>query len=166
MSYVEKNLMPGELIVHWGKLHWAVFLPPAFVAVVSIAICSRGEEAVLFGGLLFLFLFLPLLGDAISKKLTSEFAVTNRRVMMKSGFVSRKTLEMLLTKIEAVSVDQSVLGRVLDFGTIVVGGTGGSKALLPRICQPELFRVAINGQIEKCTNAPFQQAVPPTTTPK
>ena len=58
---------------------------------------------------------------------SSEFAVTNKRVVIKVGFINRKTLEMVLTKVETIRVDQSILGRVLNYGTIVVTGTGGTN---------------------------------------
>ena len=149
MSYVEKNLMPGEVVVHRASLHWAIYLPPIVIGVISLLICFRGEEAIIFGGLLFLFLFLPMSMDAFVKKKTSEFAVTDRRVIIKFGFFSRTSLEVLLTKVEGIVVDQGILGRILDFGTIIVSGTGGSKTPFPKIALPMQFRRAVHEQIEK-----------------
>lgn len=83
--------------------------------------------------LVFLFLVLPTGIGAFVNRKTSEFAVTNKRVVMKFGFIRRSSLEVLLTKIEGVSVDQGILGRILDYGTIVVGGTGGSRTPFPKI---------------------------------
>ena len=71
---------------------------------------------------------------------SSEFAVTNKRVVIKVGFINRKTLEMVLTKVETIRVDQSILGRVLNYGTIVVTGTGGTNEPFTAIANPLEFR--------------------------
>ncbi len=77
--------------------------------------------------------------------LTSEFAVTNKRVLVKVGFISRHTLELLLSKVETVGVDQSILGRILGYGTIVVIGTGGTREPFRAITDPLEFRHQVQG---------------------
>ena len=69
-----------------------------------------------------------------------EFAVTNKRVIVKTGLISRRTLEMNLSKIESVNVDQSIMGRILGYGTITIIGTGGTRESFPKIANPLLFR--------------------------
>ena len=69
-----------------------------------------------------------------------EFAVTNKRVIVKTGLISRRTLEMNLSKIESVNVDQSIMGRILGYGTITIIGTGGTRESFPKIAEPLLFR--------------------------
>lgn len=76
----------------------------------------------------------------IIDRYTDEFAVTNRRVIVKTGLISRKTLEMNLSKIESVNVDQSIFGRLLGYGTITIIGTGGIRESFPNISEPILFR--------------------------
>jgi len=71
---------------------------------------------------------------------SSEFAVTNQRLMIKVGWIRRNTLELLLNKIESVSVDQSIIGRIFDFGSITVTGTGGAKSPFQKIAKPMDFR--------------------------
>jgi uncharacterized membrane protein YdbT with pleckstrin-like domain len=71
---------------------------------------------------------------------TSEFAITNKRIIIKVGLFSRYTLEMNLNKIESINVNQSVLGRMLGYGTIVVIGTGGTKEPFAGISDPITFR--------------------------
>ena len=78
--------------------------------------------------------------------LTSEFAVTNKRVLVKVGFISRHTLELLLSKVETIGVDQSILGRILGYGTIVVIGTGGTREPFKAIADPLGFRHQVQGQ--------------------
>jgi uncharacterized membrane protein YdbT with pleckstrin-like domain len=81
--------------------------------------------------------------------LTTEFCVTHRRVIAKTGFIRRHTLEMLLPKIESVSVNQNVLGRILNFGTVTVTGTGGTQESFKSIIEPIEVRKKINRIIER-----------------
>ncbi len=96
-----------------------------------------------------LFLYSILLGlQAAIVIFTTEFAITNRRVVAKTGFIRRHTLEMLLPKIESVSVNQNVLGRLLNFGTVTVTGTGGIRESFRGIIEPVGVRKNINQIIE------------------
>lgn len=134
MGYVEKSLMAGEHVVHRAQLHWVVF--------VSLK------------ALLTLFI-LPLVQRA-----TSEFVVTNRRVIIKVGLVSRKTVELNLEKVESIGVEQSVLGRILDHGTIVVVGTGGTREPFRGIRDPLGFRRAVNEATEAARGRVSAAATP------
>ena len=85
------------------------------------------------------------------RRATSEFAVTDRRVIMKTGVITRKTLELNLVKIESVGVDQSLLGRIFDCGTITIIGSGGTREAFPLIGSPLAFRRAVQEAIEDYT---------------
>jgi uncharacterized membrane protein YdbT with pleckstrin-like domain len=122
MGYVEDNLMAGEQVTHRTKLHWTVFVSLKALLTLFIA---------------------PLVARA-----TSEFAVTNRRVVIKVGLVSRKTVELNLEKVESIGVEQTILGRILGYGTIVVVGTGGTKEPFRGIADPMGFRRAVNEATE------------------
>lgn len=113
-SYVQSNLVSGESVVYEAKLHWITFISPRAIFTLFIA---------------------PLID-----RLTSEFAITNKRIIIKIGLISRRTLEMNLGKVESVNVDQSILGRILGYGTIIVIGTGGTKELFSDISAPLEFR--------------------------
>ena len=113
-KYVSDRLIKDESVVYEAKLHWILF--------VSLK------------GLLTLFI-VPIIQFT-----TSEFAITTKRIIIKVGLISRKTLEMNLQKIETVNVDQGILGRILGYGTITVVGTGGTRESFPRICNPLEFR--------------------------
>ena len=78
---------------------------------------------------------------------TSEFGVTNKRVLVKVGFIKRHSLETLLTKVEGISVDQGILGRILGYGSIVITGTGGTKEPFHKINAPFEFRKQVQEQI-------------------
>ncbi len=115
-AYVEGNLVRGEAIAYEAKLHWIVFLTLRSLLTLFIA---------------------PMI-----ERWTSEFAITNKRVIIKVGLVSRRTVEMNLSKVESVNVDQSILGRILGYGSIMVIGTGGTREGFKNIAKPLLFRKA------------------------
>jgi len=136
MGYVEDNLMKDEKVIYWAKLHWVIFLFPIIVAVVGLIVLTGSGTA---GGIILALAVLFSVSPIISF-FTSEFAATNKRIIIKTGFISRRTLELLLTKVETISVDQGILGRILDYGTIVVVGTGGTKEPFKSISNPLEFR--------------------------
>jgi hypothetical protein len=152
MPYVEQSLVPGEQIVHFGRLHWAMFLPAAFSALPAIAfliwlimeLSSGGRERIQFlvPGV-FLVIALVFAVAALIQRQTMELAVTDQRVIMKAGLISRRTIEMNLAKIENVQVDQSVFGRLFGCGTITVVGTGGTRERFAYIVDPLTFRRAV-----------------------
>jgi uncharacterized membrane protein YdbT with pleckstrin-like domain len=124
------------------SLHWIIFTWPALSAFVGLLLLPQSAQAAGFFWLLaMLFSINPLV-----QYFTSEFAVTNKRVLVKVGFISRHTLESLLSKVETVGVDQSILGRILGYGTIVVIGTGGTREPFRAITDPLEFRHQVQGQ--------------------
>jgi uncharacterized membrane protein YdbT with pleckstrin-like domain len=77
---------------------------------------------------------------AFLRRASTELAVTDRRVIYKTGLVRRHTVEMNMDKVESVNVDQSLLGRLFGYGTVTVHGTGGGLEPLPSIASPIAFR--------------------------
>ncbi len=144
MSYIEENLMAGERTVYRAKLHWAVFAWPALLLLIAVlSFAGGGLEA----GVLFVLIALVVGTYALVAYNSSEFGVTNRRVLAKVGLLSRRSFEILLAKVEGIGVNQSMLGRMLDYGTIVVSGTGGTKEHFNRIAAPFEFRKQVQEQI-------------------
>ena len=145
MGYLEKNLLPGETVEYRAHLHPIIFLQPAFFALLGLSFVVFSFVGMglsylwVLGAVILLYAAVVGAGRAIHY-LSSEFAITNKRVVIKVGFINRKTLEMVLTKVETIRVDQSVLGRVLNFGTIVVTGTGGTNEPFASIANPLEFR--------------------------
>jgi len=146
MSYIEKNLMNGENLVYRTKLHWIVFLWPIIWLVVAIMFFSSGGDAAAAGGLFILIAIVTGIASFINFK-TSEFGITNKRVVVKVGFIRRNSLEVLLSKVEGIQVNQGILGRILGFGSITVSGTGGSKDPFHKIGAPLEFRKMAQEQI-------------------
>ncbi|HEY6006950.1 MAG TPA: PH domain-containing protein [Geobacteraceae bacterium] len=139
MGYVEQNLLQGEEVVYRARLHLVIFLAPALLALLGIlAFVVSAELAALL-----LVIALLLAVDRYIRLTTSEFAVTNKRVLIKIGLVRRHTLELLLAKVETIGVEQEIFGRIFNYGTIVVTGTGGTKELFAGIAKPLEFRKAV-----------------------
>jgi uncharacterized membrane protein YdbT with pleckstrin-like domain len=146
MSYVKENLMPNERIVAEGKIHWFVFVPCGIAFFLGFGM-SHGQSAPLGKFLTFIGIILFL--KAFIFYMTTELAVTTKRVIAKFGFISRKTIELNHSKVESFNVDQSIMGRILGFGTIEVNGTGGIKTPIPSIIDPLEFRKNAIREIEK-----------------
>ena len=147
MSYVEKHLMPGEQIEYRANLHWLVFVLPILLLIAAIWLFSLGGNIAKFLALILIVGVLVTGLIAVIERRTSEFAVTNKRVLIKTGLIRRHSLETLLSKIESIGVAQSILGRILGFGTIVISGTGGSKEAFHKIADPMMFRRRVQEQI-------------------
>ena len=154
MSYVDKNLMPREQVIYRGHLHWAVYFSPLMLILIALAVIVvslvHGAGAIVNGIGAFI-LFIGLCGFLVRwiKVRTSEFAVTDKRVIIKVGVIRRRSVELLLRQVEAIRVDQGILGRILGYGTIVVGGTGGTAEPFTEISNPLEFRRQV--QIQSST---------------
>lgn len=148
MSYVEQHLLPGEHIIHRARLHKIVYIVPVIAALLMIAVAATAfanDQPALIVGALALALG-PLIWAQIVYT-SSEFAVTDKRVIIKVGFVQRRTLETLLTKVEGIEVNQGIIGRLLDYGTIIVTGTGGTRETFANISAPLEFRRQVHAQV-------------------
>jgi uncharacterized membrane protein YdbT with pleckstrin-like domain len=148
MRYVEQVLQPGETVVYATSLHWLVYLRAIMMLIVAL-ICllvagSFNSQVVslalqIIAGL-FCFLALVSALAALIRRATTELAVTDRRVIFKTGILQRHTVEINRSKVETVGVNQSLLGRLLGYGTVVVRGTGGSFEPIAFIGDPLTFR--------------------------
>ena len=150
MSYLDDHLLGGERIVYRARLHWTTFLTSVVVILLGIGLAillQLTEPAYTLAGAALAGVGLLLaIGPAI-RYLSSEFAVTDKRVLGKLGFIERESKETLLSKIEAIAIDQGVIGRILGFGTVTITGTGGTQESFPRISEPLEFRRQIQSQI-------------------
>jgi uncharacterized membrane protein YdbT with pleckstrin-like domain len=151
MSYVDENLLPAERVVYRAHLHPIVYATPIAVAVVGVALllfAVLNEEAfpLIWVAVLFLAIAACAFITTYIRATTSEFAVTNRRVVIKVGAIRRHTLELLLQKVEGIGVDQTVFGRMLNIGSIVVIGTGGTREQFSNIADPLRFRHQVQAQ--------------------
>jgi uncharacterized membrane protein YdbT with pleckstrin-like domain len=146
VSYIDETLLPDEHVVYRTALHWIIFLRPVFVIVFGLALLIAFRTVPLVGAPILLLGVLLLIAPLVAYWST-EFGVTNKRMIVKIGFVRRRTLELLLRQVEALSVDQSLSGRMLDYGTITLSGTGGVREVFHRVREPLELRRRIQGQV-------------------
>jgi uncharacterized membrane protein YdbT with pleckstrin-like domain len=148
MGYVEEQLLPGERVHYYARLHRLIFAWPAITALAGGALggWAAGSDNPVLGAVVFGAALVPLILTQIRYR-TSEFAVTDRRVIIKVGWIRRRTLETMLSKIEAVGVEQGIVARMLGFGTITITGTGGTREPFANISRPLEFRRQVQAQI-------------------
>lgn len=127
MSYIKKSLIQDEQIVKLFKQHWIAWVP--FVVSLPLIFTVVGIVVPIF--------FWILLRS-------TENGVTNRRVIRKTGLISRNTEEMRLSRIETVEIKQGMLDRLLGMGTVVVTGTGISSGVIKNIDEPMKVKRAID----------------------
>ncbi|KPJ67982.1 MAG: hypothetical protein AMJ43_00770 [Coxiella sp. DG_40] len=162
MGYVRNTLMYGERLIFYTRPHGVVFAPMFLWLIISLLILIYGPRLglntviLLFDTPLHILLSFGALIIAIIHAIssfivyvTSEYAVTDKRVLMKIGLIQRNSLEIFLDKIESIKVQQSTPGRILNFGSITISGTGGSKDPFKYIPRPLYFRRQVQEQIEK-----------------
>jgi uncharacterized membrane protein YdbT with pleckstrin-like domain len=158
MSYVERVLQPGETLLHKSKLHWLIYLPVLpFLAILALGLAlysaiqgsaADANAALLPQGLL----AVGAVGTIITwlrawiRRVSTELAVTDRRVIFKRGLIRRHTVEMNMDKVESVDVDQSILGRIFNYGDVTVRGTGASIEPLRMIGDPLHFRSRVTAR--------------------
>jgi uncharacterized membrane protein YdbT with pleckstrin-like domain len=141
-SYVETIVGPGEQVVHVGKVSlWSIassLIGGVLLILIGIGLALMhplGAIACVFG--------VAFIAAGLIRRASTELAVTTRRVIAKFGFIRRSTIEINLSKIESVRVEQSVAGRIFNYGSIIVTGTGSTMDPIPFIADPIRFRQAI-----------------------
>ncbi len=124
-SYIDGALIKDEQVIYHGNVSLWSLWPEIFVGFIFLPVFGLG---VIFWGLAYL------------RYITTELAFTNKRVIAKFGFISRKTVELYIGKVESVQVDQGILGRIFNFGTLVISGAGNPQAPIKGISAPMNFR--------------------------
>ena len=144
MSYIDQVLQPGEQIVHRAKLHWFIYLHALATSALAAALLIAGsylpDRIAYIPGLLVGAVAIYAWLGAWIRRSTTELAVTNRRIIIKRGWISRRTIEMNMDKVESVDVLQSLMGRIFDYGDIVVRGTGAGLEPLRTVGSPLKLR--------------------------
>ena len=145
MSYVDRNLLQGERVVYRTHLNWMVLVVPFLFATVVMTPFAWFLSTGSWSHFAWIPLAIGLLAilAALVRRQSSEFSVTNKRVLMKVGVISSHSIELMLNKIEAVTVDQSLVGRLFGYGEVILTGSGGSKEVFSNIQSPLGFRRAV-----------------------
>ncbi len=151
MSYVYNTLLPNEEIRYEAKIHWSIYLIPIILTlsiplIIPSVIGDDIEIAMAFP--LSLMIGIPSLIAAYLNRRYSEFVVTNKRIILKRGFLGRGALELQIHKAEAIGLREPLLGRMLGFGTLVVT-TGGATNVYRNIENPYAFIRAVNIEIDR-----------------
>lgn len=163
--YIDSTLLKDEKLIYAARPHWIIFGPAVAAFVVAFLF--------LYFGPVYFALRLSIWGNhqlydicaaiaaligaywlltAYIKYRTSEFGITDKRVLMKTGLVSRNSLEIFLRKLEAINVNQTVTGRILNYGTLVIIGTGGTEDFYPNVPDPLNFRKRVQQQADLLTD--------------
>ncbi len=162
MSYAEKHLIAGETVQYETRLHWIVMVGHTLIAAVLVLVGAAAllvpassvntgtasfSGALRWVGIACFLVAAVIFGIGFVRRSATEMAVTNKRVIVKSGIVNRRTIELLLPRIESIAVEEPALGRVLGYGTVIVRGTGGTPEVFPQIARPLEFREQVQRQI-------------------
>jgi membrane protein YdbS with pleckstrin-like domain len=155
VSYIKKHLMSGEVVAMETHLSGILYIPALIVTALAAALYwtlyrsgSAPSNAALLAAV-------PLVAAAVLalcalyKQNASEFAVTNKRVVVKTGMLHRRSTETMLRQVEGITVDQGIFARIFDYGTIVIEGTGSDRVPYSGIAHPQRFRLTVLEQIEK-----------------
>ncbi|MBN8977732.1 MAG: PH domain-containing protein [Xanthobacteraceae bacterium] len=146
--YIDDILQPGEKLLYSTNLHWVFYLPGLVGWAVSIALLV-GSRMVTPDSLVLVFLALSAVAALVAfylsfrawfRRWTTETDVTSLRVVHKEGFIKRRTFEMSLDKVESVDVNQSILGRILNYGDVTIRGVGEGIEKIRTIASPLAFR--------------------------
>lgn len=159
MTYTHESLLEDEKIVCLLRMHRVIFLWPILLVLIAFVFYFNAFELdthivllnmslpLLFGNVLLILAAYQLVTYCIMYK-CSEYAITDRRVIMKSGFIVRHTAEMFLDKIEAVVVNQSIMGRLYQYGAVRLVGTGGTQDEFLFVPEPLRFRRILQQQAD------------------
>jgi uncharacterized membrane protein YdbT with pleckstrin-like domain len=131
-AYVGSNLLPGEQVIAEAKLHWAIFVGPALLFLFGL-LTGPAKGIIIFLALLWA-------GYRFLIYSTTELAVTNKRVIAKSGIVRRNVIDVANAKVEGITYHQGIVGRMFGYGSVVVRGTGIGQVPIPFIGRPEYFK--------------------------
>lgn len=169
MSYVEKHLLAGETVVYKTRLHWIVLIGHIFFAAV-FAIggiwlliwawsqpnsSNRSNEMI--GAAVLVLIGAIIFGVGLIRRNVIVMVVTSKRVLITVGIASRRTIEMLFSKIESIVVEEPAFGRLLGYGTVILRGVGGTPDPFRQIAHPLEFRRQVQQQIDNSQTQPLNQ---------
>jgi uncharacterized membrane protein YdbT with pleckstrin-like domain len=153
MSYVQRVLQPNETLIYATRLHWLIYGRAVFLLILAIVAAwaatqiETALQMILWAVAAGLLALAVIDGIAAAiRRASTELAVTDHRVIYKRGIVGRYTIEMARSKVESVDVIQGILGRIFNYGTILVRGTGGSLEPFRNVEDPLRLRSAIIAQ--------------------
>lgn len=148
-SYVESILEPGETVRYSTKLSWTIYIPSLLLAICALAALVAGaknretEDLSWFIAIIFALASMGVFIPAWFRRWTTEIAVTDRRIILKRGLISRTTIEMNMQKVESVDVEQTLMGRLFNYGDVTIRGVGSSSETFRMIDAPLKLRTTV-----------------------
>jgi uncharacterized membrane protein YdbT with pleckstrin-like domain len=152
--YIDEILQPGEKVLYSTNAHWIFYFPAIVAWIVALILFGLSRQSAVEGVVL-----LCLVGSGLAAlaalywtikgwfhRFTTETDVTNLRVVHKTGFIKRRTFEMALDKVESVDVNQTILGRLLNYGDVTINGVGEGRETIMTIASPLAFRNSITAR--------------------
>ncbi|WP_319949927.1 PH domain-containing protein, partial [Klebsiella pneumoniae] len=133
-SYVDQSLTRNESVISRAQTSWIPTIIPVIIGILLLPFYGLG-----------LLIIIPVLLRVWS----TELALTNQRVIAKVGLIRRNTVELRIDKVESLGIHQGILGRIFNYGSIVIKGTGGTNTPIPNIKAPMQFRSIVNNHIEE-----------------
>lgn len=149
--YIDEILQPGERVLYSTNAHWIFYFPAILAWIVALALFVLSRQTIVEGLVLLSLVASGLVALAALywtvkgwfHRFTTETDVTNLRVVHKTGFIKRRTFEMALDKVESVDVNQTILGRILNYGDVTINGVGEGRETIRTIASPLAFRSSI-----------------------
>lgn len=150
MTFIEKNLANNEKIVYRAQLHWWIYGRSVLLVILGavIALVFGKHEAVKILGALLVVIGVLGIINAYVRASSTEFAVTNRRIMIKTGIAKRRLVELQLNRSEGLIIDQGIIGRIFNYGTIIIRSGGTMEETFSPVADPYEFKRQINNAIE------------------
>jgi len=149
MSYVDSILEPGETIRYRTSVSWTIYTPALLLAIGAAIAAVGGARSTHHATFWWVGAIVLIVASIVSfipawlRRWTTEIAVTDRRIIFKRGLIRRHTIEMNMQKVESVDVDQSLIGRIFDYGNVAIRGTGSSFETLKMIDSPLKLRTTV-----------------------
>jgi uncharacterized membrane protein YdbT with pleckstrin-like domain len=149
--YIDEILQPGERVLYSTNAHWIFLLPAILAWIVALAVLALFWQTTADGPKILWLIVAGVVALAALywtvkgwfHRFSTETDVTNLRVVHKTGFIKRRTFEMALDKVESVDVNQTILGRILNYGDVTINGVGEGRETIRTIASPLAFRSSI-----------------------
>jgi len=154
-AYVKRAMQADEKIIYSAELHWIIYRMGIFITLIGVLFAYFGMQIVrfLFDGDLvkvagtpvrYIAIGLIVLGTfellaSFIRQISTELVITDRRVIAKHGFISTTSYELMMSKVEGATIEQSIIGRLLGYGTLMVKGTGGGISPIDHVADPYRF---------------------------
>jgi uncharacterized membrane protein YdbT with pleckstrin-like domain len=148
-TYISSILEPGEQVRQLTTVSWTIYAPAILLAICALGSLIVGADYDAIAGVGWFAAFVFAVAAVVAfvpawlRRWTTEIAVTDRRIILKRGLIRRHTVEMNMQKVESVDVDQTLIGRLFNYGSVTIRGTGSSFETLKRIDSPLKLRTTV-----------------------